>query len=110
MKTALVALALLAATPALAQTAQPLGGMPADHEPAHRPATAPVQAVGQVKALDAKAGTITLHHGPIAAIGWPAMTMTFQAAPDVLKVAKVGQTVSFTLQPDQNLVTAIAPR
>jgi Cu(I)/Ag(I) efflux system protein CusF len=111
MKSVLVALALLAAAPAHAQTDQGMADMPgmkAGHEPAG--AAPAVQGVGQVKAVDARGGTITIHHGPIAALGWPAMTMTFNATPEVLQSAKAGQTVAFTLQPDQSLVTAVAPR
>ena len=37
---------------------------------------------GFIKAIDARAGTVTLQHGPIAGLGWPAMTMTFKAAPE----------------------------
>ena len=36
--------------------------------------------------------------------------MTFNATPEVLQSAKAGQTVAFTLQPDQSLVTAVTPR
>jgi Cu(I)/Ag(I) efflux system protein CusF len=106
MKSLFAALALLAAAPAYAQAERPTPGMQADPEPA----AAPVQGVGQVKAVDARGGAITIHHGPIAALGWPAMTMTFHATPEVLQSAKVGQTVAFTLQPDQSLVTSVTPR
>lgn len=50
---------------------------------------------GVIKALDAKAGSVTLQHGPIPAVSWPAMTMTFKAKPALLKGLKVGQTVDF---------------
>jgi Cu/Ag efflux protein CusF len=53
---------------------------------------------------------VTLHHGPIASLGWPAMTMTFKAAPDALRAAKPGQTVKFTLQTPDNLIVAIQPQ
>jgi len=91
MKFALVlAGALAIAAPAAAQ-----------HEghgaPAASPAEGTIQGVGTVKAVNAKAGTITLHHGPIAALKWPAMTMTFKAAPDVIQAAKAGKSVTFTL-------------
>lgn len=53
---------------------------------------------GVVTALNAKAGTVTIHHGPIAALKWPAMTMAFKASPPtLLKGIKVGQKVTFTL-------------
>ncbi len=52
--------------------------------------------VGVIKAVDAKAGTVTIQHGPIPAVGWPAMTMAFRARPAaLLKSAKVGQKVAF---------------
>ena len=64
---------------------------------------------GTVKAVDAAAGTITLDHGPIQEANWPAMTMTFKAAPDVAKAAKVGDRVAFDLklQGGASEVTAI---
>jgi Cu(I)/Ag(I) efflux system protein CusF len=33
--------------------------------------------VGTVKEVDATAGTVTIAHGPVADLKWPAMTMTF---------------------------------
>ena len=52
---------------------------------------------GTVKAIDKTAGTITLDHGPIAQAGWPAMTMAFAAAPDLLDSVKAGDKVEFDL-------------
>lgn len=52
--------------------------------------------VGVIKAVDPKAGTVTIQHGPIPTVGWPAMTMAFKAAPaSLLKTAKVGRKVAF---------------
>jgi Cu(I)/Ag(I) efflux system protein CusF len=70
-------------------------GMQHDAKPAD------AQGLGMVKAIDTAKGTITLQHEAIAAIGWPAMTMPFKvASPDLLKVAKIGDEVKFTLHPD----------
>ena len=66
-----------------------------------------VQGTGVVKGVNAKGGTVTLHHGPIAALKWPAMTMTFKASADVLKSAKSGQKVKFTLNPRGNEIVAL---
>jgi Cu(I)/Ag(I) efflux system protein CusF len=66
-----------------------------------------VEAVGQIKAIDMKNGKVTIHHGPIQSLGWPAMTMTFQATPELLKTVKAGQNVKFTLKSPGNEVTAI---
>jgi hypothetical protein len=37
------------------------------------------QAEGTVDSVDAKAGTVSLSHGPVASLKWPAMTMEFKA-------------------------------
>ena len=38
------------------------------------------QAEGTVDGIDLKAGTLSLNHGPVASLKWPAMTMEFKAA------------------------------
>ena len=61
-------------------------------------AAADVQGTGVVKAVDAKAGTVTISHEPIKALGWPAMTMPFKvASPALLEKVAVGRKVQFTL-------------
>lgn len=42
---------------------------------------------------------VTLSHGPVPAIGWPAMTMTFRADPRLLKGVKAGDQVRFAFDP-----------
>lgn len=103
------AAALLLAAPAFAQSTV------APDEHASHPAEAATsadtaEAIGQIKSVDAKASTVTIHHGPIAALGWPAMTMTFKASADVLQAAKVGQMVKFTLKTPDNEIVAIQPQ
>lgn len=71
------------------------------------PASDTVQGTGVVKGVNARGGTLTLHHGPIAALKWPTMTMTFKASADVLKSAKTGQKVKFTLKPKGNEIVAL---
>ncbi len=64
-------------------------------------ATVPQSAEGEgtIKAIDRDAGTVTLDHGPIATLNWPAMTMTFKIeSVDILKDAAVGNKVHFTLK------------
>jgi Cu(I)/Ag(I) efflux system protein CusF len=109
MKYPLALLALLAAGPAVAQSMQNMPGTSAAPPAAAAPANT-AEGVGQIKSVDAKAGTVTIHHGPIAALGWPAMTMTFIAAPGALQVAKAGQTVKFTLATPDNRIVAIQPQ
>ena len=52
---------------------------------------------GTVTAIDAAAGKISLDHGAIPAVGWPAMKMGFSAKPELLKGVAVGDTVDFEL-------------
>ncbi len=63
--------------------------------------TAPQAASGEgvIKAVDAKAGTVVIAHGPIAALKWPAMTMKFKVeSAAVLKGVTVGKKVHFVLK------------
>jgi Cu(I)/Ag(I) efflux system protein CusF len=90
---------------AVAFAALSLGVVPAlaheGHD--HGAAAAPQSAEGEgvVRALDAKTPAITLAHGPIAALKWPAMTMTFRvASASVLTGVSVGAKVRFTLVND----------
>jgi Cu(I)/Ag(I) efflux system protein CusF len=52
-------------------------------------------ASGIVTVVDAKAGKITISHGPVAALNWPAMAMAFAATPAQLASVHVGQKVDF---------------
>lgn len=58
-------------------------------------AAAAAQGMGVVKSIDLAAGKVTIAHGPIASLGWPAMTMAFSASPELLKSAKEGEHVEF---------------
>lgn len=66
--------------------------------------------IGTVTAIDKTAGKITLSHGPIPEVGWPAMTMTFTARPEVLSSVAVGDKVAFdvTVKGTAGEVTAIS--
>ncbi len=70
------------------------------------------RADGTVDTIDLKAGTLTLNHGPVATLKWPAMTMEFKAAnASLLNGLKPGQAVAFEFverQPGEYVVTAIA--
>jgi len=71
-----------------------------------------VKGVGEVIAIDAANGKITLKHEAIPDAGWPAMTMAFTAAPPIVAKAKVGEKVAFALKLGAvgGEVTAISPR
>ena len=64
---------------------------------------------GIVTAVDATAGKVTLDHGAIPAVGWPAMKMGFSAKPTLLKDIVAGDKVDFDLTVTGNAgeVTAI---
>jgi Cu(I)/Ag(I) efflux system protein CusF len=111
--TAAVALAL--AAPAFAQPAGSMNNMPgmAGAQGADHSSMTMANGAGVVTALDAKAGTVTIHHGPISKLSWPAMTMTFTASPPaLLQGVKVGQSVTFTLMQmgGSTTLTAIQPK
>ena len=52
-------------------------------------------AQGTVTAIDAEAGTITVDHGPVPAIEWPAMTMAFEAYEQLRSEVSVGEGIAF---------------
>ena len=52
-------------------------------------------AEGVVEAVDPAKRTITIAHGPVPALGWPAMTMTFQAPAIDLSAMERGEHVAF---------------
>jgi len=55
------------------------------------------QAEGKIEAIDAKAGTLTIAHGPVASLKWPGMTMDFALAnAGLLGKLQPGATVAFT--------------
>jgi len=63
-------------------------GKPAAKAPSHH-------AEGTVDEVDAKAGTVSISHGPIESLKWPAMTMEFKVAnAALLKDLKPGAMVN----------------
>jgi RND family efflux transporter MFP subunit len=77
------------------------------------PAAVGHKAEGSVDSIDAKSGMVTLNHGPVASLKWPAMTMEFKVAnPSLLKGLKAGLAVSFEFverQPGEWVITSITP-
>lgn len=56
---------------------------------------------GVVKAVDPKAGTVTITHGPIKEFGWSGMTMSFNVKHrSFLKSLKKGEHVGFDVIQD----------
>jgi Cu/Ag efflux protein CusF len=99
-----------AAAPANTAKADAPGGMDAMSGNMAMPAEAKTgKGTGTVTALDKAAGKITLDHGPIPELGWPAMTMAFTAKPELLGGVAVGDEIAFDLTVRDNAgeVTAI---
>ncbi|WFL77373.1 copper-binding protein [Altererythrobacter arenosus] len=68
-----------------------------------------VSAEGTVTAIDAEAGTITVDHGPVPAIEWPAMTMAFEADEQLRSEVSVGEGIAFEFRTgsEGNVITSI---
>lgn len=71
------------------------------------------RAEGRVEAVDAQAATVTLAHGPVPTLKWPAMSMTFKLAHSgLLAGLKPGAKVSFEFverAPGEWLITSVQP-
>ena len=96
------------AAPAAGTPGAPIGDM-AGMTMAGSQATKTAKGTGTVKSVDVGAGAITVDHGPIPEAGWPAMTMAFKAAPDLVQSVKPGDKVAFdlTLKDGSGEITAI---
>ncbi len=72
------------------------------------------KAVGTVDSVDAKTGMVSISHGPVASLKWPAMTMPFKTANDaLLKGLKPGSMVTFEFverQPGEWVITGVKPQ
>jgi Cu(I)/Ag(I) efflux system membrane fusion protein len=86
-----------------------LGGM---SEPAK--ALVSHQAVGTLDGVDAKAGTVTVTHEPVASLKWPAMTMEFVPAnPSLVAGVKSGSPIAFEFverKPGEWVITRLEVR
>jgi Cu(I)/Ag(I) efflux system membrane fusion protein len=71
------------------------------------------KAEGVVDAIDAKAGTVSIKHAPIASLNWPAMTMEFKLDNEALaKDLKPGASIAFEFverQAGEWVITGVKP-
>jgi len=78
---------------------------------ASAPKAAGHKAEGTVDSIDLKDGTVTLSHGPVASLKWPAMTMEFKTAnASLLKDLKPGARVAIEFverQPGEWVITSV---
>ena len=67
---------------------------------------------GTVTAIDKSTGKITIDHGPITELQWPAMKMGFASKPELLSGVAVGDKVDFSVTVTGNAgeVTALKKR
>jgi RND family efflux transporter MFP subunit len=71
------------------------------------------KAEGTVKAVDPATATVTIAHGPVETLKWPAMEMEFKAANSALLASmKPGSAIAFEFverQPGEWVITKISP-
>ena len=107
--TGALALALLVVACGKSEKATP-GDSNVAGSPASEAATQVYSGTGTVQsAADNK---VTIAHGPIQGIGWPAMTMTFTAPPGTAEAVKAGSQVDFSFRQDGSafVLTSLRPR
>lgn len=99
----LLAVTALAACNKQAEAPKPAESSAASGTMANMPMAAAMKhdmAAGTVTAIDPAKGTITLDHGAMSNLGWPAMTMGFTAKPELISGIKVGDKVDFDIDWD----------
>ena len=105
---------ILAAFAALSQPAVADSTMPREVDSNPSQASAVVSttahASGTLQAVDRETGELTIAHGPVPALKWPAMTMDFEAPPEQLQELKVGDRVQFAFSvEDMSRILHIQP-
>jgi len=105
-----------ATTPAAttpAATAAPGAGGAIVPAPGARQAVVGHRAEGTVKAIDAQSGSVSIAHGPVETLKWPAMTMDFKAANSaLLPNLKPGSVIAFEFverAPGEWVITSVTP-
>jgi len=90
-----------------------LGGLSAAPAPAPAKSVSH-QASGTLESIDLKGGIVTVTHGPVASLKWPAMTMDFILAnPSLVDKVKDGSPVDIEFverKPGEWVITKLAPR
>jgi Cu(I)/Ag(I) efflux system protein CusF len=105
-----LALALLLAACGEKQNAAPENRTLATGAPESSASEKVYSGTGTVKSIIGD--QIAIAHGPISGIGWPAMTMTFTAPPDIASSAKVGAKVDFSFRQSGSayVLTSVKPQ
>jgi Cu(I)/Ag(I) efflux system protein CusF len=72
-------------------------GMDMKNDPGAKAAATSHRGSGVVKSVDHEKGTVSIAHGPVPTMNWPAMTMTFKVRDkNLLDRAKQGAKVEFS--------------
>lgn len=104
-----LSLVLALATAPAAFAAPPMDGM--DMKPSAASQQAPHPVAAEIKKIDAKAGKVTLKHGPIENLSMSAMTMAFPVKDRAsLKDFKEGDSVSVTFDKVDDKPTVVDMR
>ncbi|MBI5889096.1 MAG: copper-binding protein [Nitrosomonadales bacterium] len=103
----------LLATSALARAASNEHEQHHDASSQQAPQTATHVGVGVLKAINAKDAKVQIAHEPIAALGWPSMTMWFVLRDPVPQGLKAGDAVRFELMQGERkqwVIVNISPK
>ncbi|MFV3290354.1 copper-binding protein [Pseudomonas sp. NY11955] len=100
MKNLYLSVVLAFAFAAGAQAQDSMAGMNMSAEPA-------AHAEGTIKAIDLERGNITLAHGPVTALKWPAMTMGFKTTAQQVEGLQVGDKVMFDFRMEGSAATIV---
>lgn len=102
LKIAIITVALTATASAFAQTGS-MKEMAVDQQSKQGAKAAVHQATGIVKNVDADKGKVTLAHGPVETLNWPAMTMAFGVKDkSLLSKLSVGKSVQVEFEKRAN--------
>jgi len=65
-------------------------------------------AEGTIKAIDTTKNTVTIAHGAVPAVQWPAMTMAFSVTQDQLTGLTAGDRVTFSFRLEGNSASIVS--
>lgn len=115
MKLTLAAVACTVAVLSLSAQAENMPGMKMDDMPMQgmqmkqETKRAPVaKAEGTIKAINSEKHTVTIAHGAVPAVQWPAMAMGFNATPEQLASLKIGDHVAFEVRAEGMAATIVS--
>ncbi|MHC8309819.1 copper-binding protein [Pseudomonas sp. GT1P32] len=113
MKLTLIAVASTIVTLSLSALAEDMPGMKMDGmegmQMTQETTQAPVAtADGTIKAIDTVKHTVTISHGAVPAVQWPAMTMAFSATAEQLAGLSAGDQVAFEFRSEGAKSTVVS--